>query len=419
MTRLTASLVTPRILVVDDERQIHAAMRLRLGKDYELVFCSNAPEALKLLGTEKFDLCFADIHMPRMDGLVFIASTAEIDRNLGFVVLTAFDSDENLRRAIPLQVYDFIGKPLPARDGLEERIPDWIERTRRRRQEHALAERAGLISADLESARLEREVEVIASESARDALLQTAGLLTTIHAHLVGATTVLAARAKSDTTVTHLLRSLDEARKTAEAAVSVTEGFFDSGYGNRDLSPALVGTGLRHAVSIATRMTRAEETDKTVDCSSLEDHFPVRGLSGIDFLLMMVPAIGAGVSVAAAKSTVHVGAETLARIDRAPRDFRLKELLWLNRRHAVGSQPGVMITIASAGAPAFSRGEAEAWLRGDNTFLPSVTTRGLVGGIRKCKGMFGLAVAPPATSFLMVFALPLAKGDEFGQWNRP
>ena len=48
----------------------------------------------------------------------------------------------------------------------------------------------------LESARMEKEVELVASESARDALLQAAGLLTTVQAHLVGAVSTLAARAK-------------------------------------------------------------------------------------------------------------------------------------------------------------------------------------------------------------------------------
>src|SRR5262245_49387372 len=95
-------LMPPRILVVDDEQQIHASLRLRLGASSELVFCQNAREALGKVAQHRFDLCFADIHMPEMDGLKFIDAARKVDPQLGYVVLSAFDTDENLRRTIPL-----------------------------------------------------------------------------------------------------------------------------------------------------------------------------------------------------------------------------------------------------------------------------------------------------------------------------
>jgi len=69
MTLESVDLLNPRILVVDDERQIHASLRLRLTKQYDLAFCFSAAEALKAVTSEKFDLCMVDIHMPQMDGL--------------------------------------------------------------------------------------------------------------------------------------------------------------------------------------------------------------------------------------------------------------------------------------------------------------------------------------------------------------
>ena len=77
MSRDPVDVMTPRILIVDDERQIHASIRLRLGRDYELVSCFDAREALERLGQERFDLCLADIHMPHMDGLTFIARACD------------------------------------------------------------------------------------------------------------------------------------------------------------------------------------------------------------------------------------------------------------------------------------------------------------------------------------------------------
>jgi len=320
-------------------------------------------------------------------------------------VLSAFDTDENLRRTIPLQVYEFVTKPLPERHEFEHLIPSWIERSRRRRREQTLAEQASTIAGDLDSALLEREVELLASETARDALLQTAGLLTTIHAHLVTATSQLAARVRADPTLTHLLRNLDEAKKTADAAVVVAEGFFDSAYGNRDSSPAYLNAGLRHAISIASRVRVAAEANNTVDFSPTDEGQLLRGISGIDFLLMMVPAIAMALATAGRETTVRVQGEALGRLDFVLKDARLKNYLWCNRKHAVTSQPGVLITIASS-ASSFSRQQAEAWLNDGNLPLTMVTARRLTSGIKKCRGLLGIAVSPQTDQFRLALALP-------------
>ena len=181
-------LLPPRILIVDDERQIHASLKLRLGKEYSLICQTDPRQALALLPEERFDLCFVDIHMPHMDGFAFVEAAQKNDPGLSYVFLSAFDTDENLRRTIPLQVFDFVAKPLPDRAGFEGRIPSWIGQARERRRDQTLARNARGIASDRDSAWLQREVELIASETARDALLQSATLLTTIHAHLVTAT---------------------------------------------------------------------------------------------------------------------------------------------------------------------------------------------------------------------------------------
>lgn len=404
--RHAAEMLTPRILIVDDERQIHASLRLRLGAHYEIVSCLDPQEALRRVQSERFDLCIVDIHMPQMDGLKFVETAQPYDPALGFVVLTAFDTDDNLRRAIPLQVYDLLSKPLPAPAGFERRMPDWIERTRQRRHELGLAQSATTLAHDLDSAILERDVEFVASESARDALLQTAGLLTTIHAHLVTATSTMAARARQDSTLAHLLRSLDEARKTADAAVAVAEGFFDSAYGNRDASPALVKAALAHAGQIASRIAKAELANKSLHLPEMDEHLAVRGLSGIDFLLLLVPALALGLAVAGPHTTVGVRVETLPRLEAASKDPRYRSCIWLNRKTAWHSQPGMMIVITAAG-PALGRAEAEAWLKGEHSQLGTITARGLVRGIEKCRGVAGISLAPEAESFHLLLVLPV------------
>ncbi len=135
-------------------------------------------------------------------------------------------------------------------------------------------------------------------ETARDALLQTANLLTTIHAHLVSAVAMAATRARGDSSGVQLLRNLEEARKTADAASSVAAGFFDSAYASRDAAPALIDSGIQEASGIAARISHAEAANKAVDFIPFETRRPIQGLSGIDFLLMMVPVIGAALTLA-------------------------------------------------------------------------------------------------------------------------
>jgi CheY-like chemotaxis protein len=401
----TSEILTPRILVLDDERQIHAALRLRLGRHFELTFAAKPSEALRLLADAEFDLCFVDIQMPEMDGLTFIKRAAEVDEELGFVILTAYDTDENLRRAIPLQVYDFLAKPIPERGRLEAQLPDWIRRTRDRRQSRKLAGTADAVLRDLDAVRLEREVELVASECARDALSQAAGLLSTVNAHLANATSYLAERGKGDPLASRLWRGLEEAKKASDAAAVVVETFFDSSYGNRDSSPALVATGVRNAANIAARLANSDESNKVVDIGAVENGFPIRSLSGLEFLLVLVPLLEAALLAAPANSTIRVGSEMLPRLDAALEGVRGKQFYWLNRRSALVSQPGMMLTIATA-APALDRAAAEAWLNGEASLVPRISTGGLVRGIRKARGLFGLSVQPLGDAFRLVLVLP-------------
>ena len=400
-----AELLTPRVLIVDDERQIHASLRLRIGGQCELVHAYDAREGLAKVRQTRFDLCITDIHMPRMDGLAFIDAARDLDPGLGFVVLSAFDTAENLRRAIPLAVYDFLPKPLGTRADLEERLPGWIERTRERRREQELARAAGTIADDRDAARLERDVEIVFSETAREVLRQTAGLQTTVHAHLISAITQLVARSRSDPGIAHIVRGLEEARKTAEASMTATGGFFDSSYGSRDASPAQPNEGIRHGIDIALRSSRAEAEGKSVDFRPTDRSALVRGLSDIDFLLMVIPAIGAALACASPGTTVGIAIEFAPRLDAVTRDPLRRRLLWVNRRRALSSHPVLVVTL-SADGPSLTPTEVEDWLKGEHAPLTAVTPRGLLSGIEKCRGALGAAVAPEAAKFQLLLVLP-------------
>ena len=228
----------------------------------------------------------------------------------------------------------------------------------------------------------------------------------TIHAHLLTSATLLAPRAKGDPALMHLLRGLEEARKTADAAVSATESFFDSAYGNRDSSPAVVDEGIPHAANIALHMSRPGASHRTVDYVPTGSRLTLQGLSGIEFLLAMAPAVGAALAVAAEGTTVGIRSEPVNRLDAVTKHPAFKGYLWVNRRHASSGSPGIAITV-TAEAPSLSATATEGWLNGDFAPLGSIGSRGLVRGIQKSRGLLGVAVPPHFTRFALTLLLPI------------
>jgi CheY-like chemotaxis protein len=400
-----ADLITPRILIVDDERQIHASVRLRIGRDYDLAFSFEGRDALEKISANRYDLCIADIHMPKMDGLTFISSARQIDPALGYVILSAFDSDENLRRAIPLQVYEFIPKPLPERDAFESLIPQWVERTRRQRKEIYLAHNANSIASDREAALLEREIEYITCEKARSTVRENATYLTTINAHLVSAIAQLSPRLRSDSVLAHVHRNLEEARRASDAAMAATTGYFDSGYGTCDSSPALAIEVLRDAISLVLKICKAEATNKIIDFKPLDARITLPSMPGADFLRTTVPALSAALSVAPANTTVGVQVEHIPRMDALIKDSRNAGFMWFNRRHALNGHSAVIVTI-SASSPPLSAAQADAWYRGEYTPAGALSSRGTVSGVQSFRGLIGLSLPPQSSQFRVVIALP-------------
>jgi CheY-like chemotaxis protein len=57
-----------KILIVDDEPNIHLLITKMLGRDYAVVHARNGQEATDIALTELQDLILMDIMMPEMDG---------------------------------------------------------------------------------------------------------------------------------------------------------------------------------------------------------------------------------------------------------------------------------------------------------------------------------------------------------------
>lgn len=107
---------TIRIVLVDDDPLVRAGLKLILGGSPDLDVVAEAvdgADALAVVARTKPDVVLMDIRMPRKDGL---AATAEILARPDaprIVVLTTFDSDDMVLKALQAGASGFLLKDTP------------------------------------------------------------------------------------------------------------------------------------------------------------------------------------------------------------------------------------------------------------------------------------------------------------------
>ena len=108
-----------RVLIVDDEALVRAGLKLILesGEDLEVVGeAEDGADAVEAVRRHRPDVVLMDIRMPRQDGL---ATTTELHRLLDppkVIVLTTFDLDDYVFRALQAGASGFLLKDTPPRD---------------------------------------------------------------------------------------------------------------------------------------------------------------------------------------------------------------------------------------------------------------------------------------------------------------
>lgn len=104
-----------RVGIVDDEQVIRdgLAMILQTHEEFEVVgSASDGVEALELVGVTEIDVLLLDLQMPRLDGLGVLRHLSE-GSGPRVLVLTTFDADDSVRRALGLGAAGFLLKSSP------------------------------------------------------------------------------------------------------------------------------------------------------------------------------------------------------------------------------------------------------------------------------------------------------------------
>jgi DNA-binding NtrC family response regulator len=103
------------VLLIDDDAAIEPLVRKALSAA-DVRFEPNAESALRLLQTESFDLVFAAIAPPAIDGLALLEALQKIETSLPVILLAREPSVESVTAGLRLGAADYLAKPLAPDD---------------------------------------------------------------------------------------------------------------------------------------------------------------------------------------------------------------------------------------------------------------------------------------------------------------
>ena len=101
-----------QVLIVDDDQSmVETLTKVMTRRGFSVTWKTSAPEALKVLDEQDFDVVVTDLHMEGMNGLDFCERLTANRPDVPVVMITAFGSLDSAVSAIRVGAYDFITKP--------------------------------------------------------------------------------------------------------------------------------------------------------------------------------------------------------------------------------------------------------------------------------------------------------------------
>ena len=117
----------PKILVVDDDKEIVGAIKKRLEmEDYEIITAYNGLEAMDVLMEQEVQLLIIDVMMPKMDGLSATMKIRE-SKNIPIIILSAKTEESDKILGLSMGADDYVSKPFRP-DELVARVKSQLRR---------------------------------------------------------------------------------------------------------------------------------------------------------------------------------------------------------------------------------------------------------------------------------------------------
>jgi two-component system NarL family response regulator len=111
-----------RILIVDDHPVVLAGLTSMLGTQAGMEVVGSAAggeEALDILRLKPADLVLLDLRMPGMNGIDTLHALKRAKINVRVIILTSFDTDEDIYRAVQAGAQGYLVKDAPQSDMIE------------------------------------------------------------------------------------------------------------------------------------------------------------------------------------------------------------------------------------------------------------------------------------------------------------
>lgn len=111
-----------RILIVDDHPVVRIGLASMLGTQTGLAVVgstSSGEEALKVLQRKGVDVLLLDLRMPGMNGIEVLRAVSRLPRSPRVIVLTSFDTDEDIYRAVQAGAQGYVLKDTPQQEIVE------------------------------------------------------------------------------------------------------------------------------------------------------------------------------------------------------------------------------------------------------------------------------------------------------------
>ena len=127
-----------KILIVDDERLVRWSLRQKCEEwGYQVVEAAAGEPGLRLAQHESPDLVLLDVRMPDLNGLQVLEQLKKNGDAPAVIMITADPQLDDVKSALKLGAYDFIGKPLDFEE-LHVTIQNALEASRLRSEVQSL-----------------------------------------------------------------------------------------------------------------------------------------------------------------------------------------------------------------------------------------------------------------------------------------
>jgi DNA-binding response OmpR family regulator len=104
--------VLKRILIVDDDPDVHGLLRAALeAPDRRIESAHDGRAGLRLVESAPYDLVLTDLNMPGLDGMTLLERIHEVRPDTPVVVMTVANTPENIVHAIRERAFSYFSKP--------------------------------------------------------------------------------------------------------------------------------------------------------------------------------------------------------------------------------------------------------------------------------------------------------------------